>query len=125
MIRNLAPEDRPQIEAWIAAEPTHASNTFDWYSEARTSAVVFEDSNGQVLVAKFTPCLRVDIDFNPEAGPSRVGKALVEGLAETATNARNQGFKEFVFESRSPKLTSFCERLGYSESPDYRKNIRE
>jgi hypothetical protein len=125
MIRNLSENDRPQIENWIAAEPEHASNTFDWYSEAGTKTVIYEDSDGQVLVAKFTPCLRVDIDFNPEAGPSRIGKALADGLKQLSADARNQNFKEFVFESRSPKLSEFCKRLGYSESPDYRKNIRE
>ena len=123
MIRTLNENDRPQIEAWIVAEPTHVNNTFDWYFEAGAKSVVFEDSDGQVLVAKFTPCLRVDIDFNPEAGASRIGKALVDGLKETSEAARNQGFKEFVFESLSEKLSAFCGRLGYRKSPDWRKEI--
>jgi hypothetical protein len=122
-IRNLTPEDRPQIESWIAAEPEHSNNTFEWYSESGAKTVVYEDADGQVLVAKFTPCLRVDIDFNPDAGPSRIGKAIADGLKQTAEQARNQGFKEFVFESLSPKLSAFCERLGYKKCPDYRKAL--
>ena len=121
MIRTLTPEDRPLIESWIQKEPAHANNTFDWYSEAGTKTVVYQDSEGEVLVAKFTPCLRVDIDFCPTAGASRIGKALADGMVQTAEQARKQGFKEFVFDSLSDKLSAFCERLGYKPCPDYRK----
>ena len=123
MIRLLTPEDKPMIENWIADEPVHSSNTFEWYSEPGTSSVVSYDSEGNVLVAKFTPCMRVDIDFNPTASPFRIGKALADGLAQTAEQARNQGFREFVFDSLSPKLSAFCERLGFKSCPDFRKAI--
>jgi hypothetical protein len=123
MIRNLSELDRPQIESWIAAEPSHASNTFDWYNEAGTKSVVFEDESGAVLVAKFTPCLRIDIDFNPTADRVRVGGALAQGLAEIVPIARKQGFREFVFESLSEKLSAFCGHLGFRKSPDYTKSL--
>ncbi len=122
-IRPLSETDRPQVESWIQAEPEHASNTFDWYTGDGAKSVIYEDSDGQVLVAKFTPCLRVDIDFNPTASASRIGRAVASGLKETAESARQQGFKEFVFESRSPKLIAFCKALGYEESPGFRKVI--
>ena len=121
MIRLLTPEDKPMIENWITGEPVHSSNTFEWYSEPGTKSVVYEDADGQVLVAKFTPCMRVDIDFCPTASPSRIGKALADGLTQTAEQARIQGFKEFVFDSLSDKLSAFCERLGFRKSPDWRK----
>jgi len=123
MIREISPEDKPMIEAWIAAESSHPDNTFDWYNESGAKSVVYEDALGGVLVAKFTPCLRVDIDFNPDASSSRIGQALTRGLRETAEAARKQGFREFVFESLSDKLSAFCERLGYRKSPDWRKEI--
>lgn len=122
-LRPLTPEDKPIIESWIAVEAHHPNNTFEWYAEPGTKSVVYEDSDGQVLVAKFTPCLRVDIDFCPTASPSRIAKALAKGLAQTAEQARTQGFKEFVFDSLSEKLTMFCERLGFRKSPDYRKTL--
>ncbi len=121
MIRNLVSEDRPQVERWVLAEPTHVNNTFDWYSETGTKSVVVEDEAGAVLVAKFTPCLRMDTDFSPEATPKRIAKAIISGLAEMEQQAKEQGFKEIVFESSSSKLVAFCERLGYRQSPDSRK----
>ena len=120
-IRFLAETDRPQIESWIQAEPLHASNTFDWYNEAGTKSVVFEDEAGGVLVAKFTPCLRVDIDFDPVAEPRRVARALTEGLADMGEQAKAQGFKQVSFDSVSDKLIAFCERLGFVKSPELRK----
>jgi hypothetical protein len=121
MIRSLLPEDKPMVESWIAGEPTHASNTFDWYSEAGTKSVVFEDEAGSVLVAKFTPCLKIDIDFDPAAEPRRVARALTEGLADMGEQAKAQGFKQVSFDSVSDKLIAFCERLGFVKSPELRK----
>lgn len=123
MIRNLVPEDRPQIEAWVAAEPLHANNTFDWYNETGTKSVVFEDADGRVLVAKFTPCLKIDIDFAPEASPKRIARALSEGLAEMGAQAKQQGFKAVHFDSSVEKLRAFCERLGFVPSPELRKTL--
>ena len=121
MIRPINDNDRPQIEAWIAAEPTHVNNTFDWYSEAGVKSVIFEDAEGAVLVAKFTPCLKIDIDFLPEAEPRRAARALSEGLSEMEKQAKQQGFKQFSFDSVSGKLRAFCERLGFIPSPELRK----
>lgn len=121
MIRNLLPEDKQMVEAWVAAEPLHANNTFDFYNEAGTKTVVFEDDAGGVLVAKFTPCLKIDIDFSPEAEPKRIARALTEGLSEMGNQAKQQGFKQVSFDSTVEKLRAFCARLGFVPSPELRK----
>src|ERR1700677_4187886 len=121
MIRNLVPQDRPQIEKWVAAEPTHQNNTWDWYDEAGTKTVVFEDDAGGVLVAKFTPCLKIDVDFAGDAEPPRIARALSEALSEMGEQAKQQGFKQVSFDSQSPKLIAFCERLGFVKSNELRK----
>ena len=123
MIRNLLPEDRPQIESWIASEPLHQSNTWDWYNETGTKSVVFEDDAGNVLVAKFTPCLKIDVDFSPEADSKRVARALFEGLADMGSQAKQQGFKAVHFDSTVGKLRAFCEKLGFVPSPELRKTL--
>jgi hypothetical protein len=121
MIRNLSENDRPMIEAWVAGEPLHPNNTFEFYTEAGTKSVVFEDAEGAVLVAKFTPCLKIDIDFSPEAEPKRVARALAEGLQDMGGQAKQQGFKQVSFDSTVEKLRAFCERLGFVPSPEMRK----
>lgn len=121
MIRPLTPEDKPMLESWIASEPEHKNNTWDWYNEAGAKSVVFEDAEGAVLVAKFTPSLKIDIDFLPEGSPKRIAGALSSGLAEMGSQAKQQGFKQVSFDSVSDKLRAFCERLGFVESPEMRK----
>jgi hypothetical protein len=119
--RLLTPEDRPFVEKCIAGEPSHTANTWEWYNSPGTKSVIVEDSEGPILVAKFTPCLRMDTDFNLPAGPSRIGKAIAAGLAEMEPQARAQGFREIVYDSVDEKLNAFNERLGYRKSPDWRK----
>jgi hypothetical protein len=121
MIRNLVPEDRPMVDAWVAGEPLHPNNTFEFYTEAGTKSVVFEDEAGAVLVAKFTPCLKIDIDFLPEAEPRRIARALAEGLQDMGEQAKQQGFKQVSFDSTVEELRAFCERLGFVPSPELRK----
>jgi len=123
MIRLLNSEDRPMVESWVAGEPLHANNTFDWYNEAGTKSVVFEDAEGAVLVAKFTPCLKIDIDFLPEAEHKRVARALAEGLQDMGGAAKQQGFKQISFDSTVGKLRAFCERLGFVPTPEMRKTL--
>lgn len=119
-IRPLTEEDRPFVENWIAGEPTHTANTWDWYNQPGTKSVVVEDEAGPILVAKFTPVLRMDTDFS-ETDPKRTAKAIVDGLADMEKQAKAQGFHGIVFESESPKLIAFCKTLGYEASPSYRK----
>ena len=121
MIRLLNDTDRPMVEDWVRAEPTHGNNTFAWYSESGARTVVVEDEAGPVIVAKFTPILQMDTDFLPEADPKRVARAIIEGLTEIEKQAKAQGFRGISFESVAEKLISFCRKLGYRASPGYRK----
>lgn len=120
MLRDLSPADRPNVEGWISAEPTHESNTWDWYNQKGTKSVVVEDEVGAILVAKFTPCLRMDTDFSASS-PERIKQAITDGLREMEAQAKAQGFREIIFESSSPGLVAFCKTLGYEKSPSYRK----
>jgi hypothetical protein len=122
LVRNLVPEDKSFVEKVIAGEPTHTANTWDWYNQPGTKSVVVADEEGAVLVAKFTPVLRMDTDFSASS-PERIKAAIVDGLADMEKQARAQGFHEIVFESESPKLIAFCKTLGYEKSPSYRKVI--
>jgi hypothetical protein len=122
LVRELLPEDKPFVEKCVAGEPTHTANTWDWYNQPGTKSVVVEDEAGPILVAKFTPVLRMDTDFSATS-PDRIKTAIVGGLADMEKQARAQGFHEIVFESRSPGLIAFCKKLGYVESPSYRKSL--
>ncbi len=121
IIRNLTEDDKKTLAEWIAQEPDHAGNSPDFYFQSNTKAAMYEDEEGEILVTKFTPCLRVDIEFSPTAGRKRIAQTMTEEFPKLVEQAKAQGFKEFVFESSSPKLTAFCEKLGYVASPGYRR----
>lgn len=121
LIRPLTTEDKPLIEQWIAGEPQHADNTFEFYSDPKARTVIYEQEAGPVFAVRYSSALRVDIEFNPEASREDIRATFQEGFPDVVRQAREQGFSELIFESESPKLIAFCETLGYEKSPSYRK----
>jgi hypothetical protein len=123
IIRPVEESDKPLLEKWIQAEPEHAATTPDWYFQKNTSAAFYGDEEGDVLVAKFTPCLRLDLEFNPQVSKERIRAVMKEGLASVVAGAQAKGFGELVFSSTVKRLVAFCKLLGFEPSPDYRKTI--
>lgn len=121
IIRNLNESDKETLAKWIAAEPDHTLNTPDWYFENGSKSVMYEDENGPVFAVKYSPALRVDIEFSNDAGRDRIREMLKSGFPDVARQAAQQGFKELVFSSRSKTLIAFCRALGFSASPDFRR----
>src|SRR5579864_5395949 len=113
IIRPVTTEDRPMLESWIAAEPDHANNTFEFYEQPKTKSVVYEDELGPVFVARFSSALRIDMEFSNSASKERIRKVLKEGFPEVAKQARDQGFSEIVFSSISKTLIAFCRAFGF------------
>lgn len=122
LIRPLTTEDKPLIEQWIAGEPAHADNTFEFYASPKARTVIYEQAS-PVFAVRYSSALRVDIEFNPEASREDIRASFQEGFPDVVRQAREQGFSEIVFESTSPKLIAFCKTLGYKESPGFRKSL--
>ena len=121
IIRPVTENDRDLIAGWIANEPAHKASSPDYYFEPNTKSVIYEDDDGGILVAKFTPVIRLDLDFNPNAGKMRIAKTMLREVPDLAKQAESQGFHEFVFDSKSPDLIKFCQKLGFEAVTDYRK----
>lgn len=121
LIRPLTPEDQPLIEQWIAGEPQHADNTWDFYTAPNSRTVIYEDEQGPVFAVRYSSALRVDMEFPPNIDPERVRATFKEGFADVAGQAREQKFSEIVFDSVSQKLIGFLRAFGFKTCPDYRK----
>ena len=121
IIRLLLSEDRPLIEEWIAAEPDHQSNTFEFYEQPKTKAVIYEDEEGPVFAVRYSSALRIDIEFSNTANKERIRTMLKDGFPDVAKQAKEQGFSEIVFSSLSKTLIAFCRAFGFTSNPDYRK----
>ena len=123
LIRPIAPEDKPLIESWIAAEPDHSNNTFEFYGQPSTKSVIHEDEEGPVFAVRYSSALRIDMEFNPNAGKDRIRAVLKRDFPEVARQAKNQGFSQLIFSSVSKTLIAFCRVFGFRTSPDFVRNL--
>jgi len=119
--RTLTEDDKKLLAEWIAAEPAHVNSMPEFYYEAGSKSVMYEDSEGPVCVVRYTPILRLDMDFAPGIDKTRIKEAMKTELPEIAEQAKMQNFKELVFDSIAEPLIRFCQRLGFVTCPDYRK----
>lgn len=116
---DVTPEHREAIEKWIAAEPAHANNTFEFYTEPGAKSLVLSTEKGDVLVIKFSPCLRLHADSNPSASPEQIAEVVSQGLPALAVQAKAQGFREFIFSTDAEAFEKVAEVLGFRKSPDF------
>jgi hypothetical protein len=121
IIRTLTENDEDMLSEWIAAEPDHAGNTVAFYSTPGTKSVLYSDEEGPVCVVRYSSSLRLDMEFNPTVSKDRIKEAMKSQLPEIAEQAKSQGFSELVFDSIAQPLIKFCEKLGFSTCPDYRR----
>jgi hypothetical protein len=123
ILRTLDENDKALLAEWIAAEPDHSNSTPDFYYTPGTKTILYSDEQGPVCVVRYSSSLRLDIDFSPTAGKDRIKKMLSANLPEVVNQAKAQGFSELVFDSTSKALIRFCEKLGFTVCPDYRKTF--
>lgn len=110
------------LEQWISSEPAHQNNIFEWYQAGKT--MVFEDDLGPVFVARFAPVIRIDMEFPPDIDKERIRAMLTSEFPGVARGAKEQGFKELVFNSVSKSLIAFCRAFGFEPCPDeFRKEL--
>lgn len=120
-IRTVDEKDTEMLAEWIAAEPDHADNTPAFYSTPGTKSVLYSDEEGPICVVRYSPVLRLDMEFNPAVSKERIKEAMKSQLPEIVGQAKSQGFSEIVFDSVAKPLIKFCERLGFIACPDYRR----
>jgi hypothetical protein len=123
ILRTLDENDKALLAEWIAAEPDHSNSTPDFYYTPGTKTILYSDEQGPVCVVRYSSSLRLDMDFAPGIDKSRIKEAMKSQLPEIAEQAKSQGFSEIVFDSVAKPLINFCQYLGFSACPDYRKAL--
>ena len=123
ILRTLNENDKALLAEWIAAEPDHSNSTPDFYYTPGTKTILYSDEQGPVCVVRYSSSLRLDMDFAPGIDKSRIKEAMKSQLPEIAEQAKSQGFSEIVFDSVAKPLIKFCQYLGFSACPDYRKAL--
>ena len=111
-LRLIRSSDRDQLAQWISTDHEHKDIfTADfWYEGGRVSFAV-EDKFGVVMYVKLTPeppAMRLYIQFCYESG--RVAKAMLKHFPEVRAMVKATGAESIVFDTKNPKLASFCIR---------------
>jgi hypothetical protein len=131
-LRPAGEADRRLAEQWTALDSDHAGKIdprFWLEQQPGVDSVVVEDSQGPVFFFKTRLLIdcgylsrkrvvaQVFIQFMPcatEEDRERTRQALIEGTAWLAPVLEQSGAEEMFFDTRQPKLISFCQkRLGF------------
>lgn len=132
MFRKVRAEDFPQIDYWISLDSDHIKKGMTHEFFTVNVCFVVEDELGPVMYIRLDPelpiSMRVHIQF--EAGnESRTARAFIKGFPKVQEEIYKTGARRMVFDSVSPKLTAFCERMfGYTrvgETDDYELMLGE
>lgn len=108
--------DYDLLDLSLSQDKYHTTTQPEFFTEPGTMCKVYEDNHGPVLFVKGSPVLRLDIQFVSNDDGRRNIRVMQEGLPPLAQKARENGFKEIVFNTTSPLLKAFCtKRLGFQE----------
>lgn len=116
------PEDIPQIEAWVAADPWHKNlGTEFWLTGASCFlACKIQDDGGDAAYARIEhegEGFRLHIQFAPESVVSK-RRVITTGIAfmRMLVLLAKQNNKNFIVSaSESPKLIGFMRRIGFKK----------
>jgi hypothetical protein len=131
MLRKITWSDKPLLDQWIANDPEHRALFLpEFFYEVNRVSFVIEDNQGPVMFVKLDPHppeMRLFIQFSNS--PSRVAKAMLKHFSTVRDIVRKTGAKSMVFDTKNPKLASFCEKaFGFKcvgQSSDYRLLLLE
>ena len=114
MYRKLTEQDLEQLKAEIAADPLHSvQEGFDQeFTDPRGQTVVFEDSEGVVLVATFRRELRVTMQFY-QVDKERIRKVLREYIPVFFSMFKKMGYIAVTYTTQSKALAWFLHKTGF------------
>lgn len=124
--------DIPQLIDWIAADPFHHNMNPEWWLTGNDciTAFVVIDNEGPTMYARLDEegdRARIHVQFAPESEVSkrRTVAGLIFGLEGIKRMA--SGKRAIVFESESPLLILFLEKIGFKSAGgiDYEVEIQE
>lgn len=116
--------DYDLLELSLSTDEHHTTTKPEFFTEPGTMCSVYEDEAGPVLFVKGSPVLRLDIQYVSNDDFERNKKAMLEGFPALAQKARENGFKEIVFESKVRALRLFVRRnFGFEEAGEEMRKI--
>lgn len=131
MVRQIRAGELLLIQKWIDLDEDHSAKGMkaNFFAQPDKVSFCISDSSGPVMFVRLDteyPAIRVHIQFGP-VGTSRISKALVREFGAVRDQLIRLGAKKLIFDSVSPRLIRFCERLwGFKrigETNDWELNL--
>jgi len=134
-LRTVTEADRPELEAWIAADKHHtglldpeffmglaANEDGETAPDPRPTCCALEDKTGVVFFIRLSRASRVNIQFAPAQSrktKARAAMALMKGMAFLEVQLAHAGAEEWIFDTQDPDLADMAyKRLGFIASPN-------
>jgi hypothetical protein len=134
-LRLVMPEDRPALEAWIAADQRHnglldpeffmglaTDENGKIAVDPRPTCCALEDKTGVVFFIRLSRAARVNIQFAPALSAksrNRAALALMKGMAFLEVQLAKAGAEEWLFETENRELAQMAlKRMGFVDSPN-------
>jgi hypothetical protein len=120
--RWIEESDYDLIAASLLTDEYHKGEKSDFFYNKDSCCNVYEDEKGPIMFLRgcvysdSVESIRIDIQFMSNTDSRRNMEALMFANENFVVNCKRNGFKELVFETKSPKLKRFCVKyLGFVE----------
>ena len=115
-LRQATESDKPKIAELIENDPYH-KGVLDTEFFYAGDLWVLSDDAGPILYIRKAKAMRIHVQFVDDK--LRTAKALMSVLPAFAKFAKDNGYREMIFESQSPLLSKFCTKnMGFVASPN-------
>jgi hypothetical protein len=117
--RALKPSDIPVLEKEIASDEVHASwMNPSFFLEPQTLSVALDDEQGTTMFLRMESVMRFSIQFC-DVDKERIRQVVIKQFPSLVQRARNSGYKQIIFDSRSLGLVQFIKKhFRIRHSPD-------
>jgi hypothetical protein len=123
--RFITLDDFPILEKSLVNDTHHSGTKPEFFFEPGTACKVYSDEAGPILFAKGSKALRLDLQYVDNSDVKRNMKAMLDGFEGLARLAKENGFREIIFNTNSEMMRKFCvKRFGFvGSSGELRKFI--
>lgn len=119
--RQMVVEDRDSLQAAMDRNTWHPGQKAESYM---VNGVTFVYGDKPVTFLNYEKILRVRVQWSDEQDRDGNREALVQMVEDAVKLARDNGYKEIIFQTSNKALGKAATRLGFEESPgEYRREI--
>lgn len=120
MITDRLMEDRdlPLLELSLSQDEHHVGTEPDFFIQPGTITKVYEDESGPVLFARASAVMRIDIQYVSNEDVERNKAVMLQEFPKLAARAKENGYSEIIFNTKSRALKLFVRRYFHFEESD-------